>query len=88
MEVEHEGKIYKTQYIPFFRIKKLDGYQIFGLRYPSGRVERVFIIDGRKPVPEMIEYLRYLIKEYMREDYVPLTPYARMLKEDIDDLFR
>lgn len=87
MEVSYEGKTYKTQYVPFFRIKKLDGYQIFGLRYPSGYVERVFIIDNRSPIPELKEYLKYLVKEYVVEDREALTPYAQRLKDDIHELF-
>lgn len=88
MQVEYEGKIYSTQYFPFFRIKKLDGYQIFGLRYPSGRIERIFVMDTANPLPELREYLKFLIKEYIYEENDALTQYARLLKEDICELFR
>jgi hypothetical protein len=88
LEFFYEGKKYKTQYFPFFRIKKLDGYQIFGLRYPSGRIERIFVMDNASPIPELREYLKFLIKEYVHEENDALTPYARLLKEDIRELFR
>lgn len=86
MEVFYKGKKYKTHYFPFFRVKKLHGYQIFGLRYPSGRIERIFIMDD-DPIPELKNYLIFLIKEYIMEDNDALTPYAKSLKEDIYELF-
>jgi len=87
LEVVYEGNVYKTQYFPFFRIKKLKGCQIFGLRYPSGNIERVFVMDDVSPIPELREYLKFLIIEYMMEDKDALTPYAQRLKEDIHELF-
>jgi hypothetical protein len=87
MEFFYEGKLYKTQYFPFFRIKKLDGYQIFGLRYPSGRIERIFVVNQKSPISELIEYSKFLIKEYMQEENDALTLHARLLKEDVCELF-
>jgi hypothetical protein len=87
MQVEYEGKIYTTQYFPFFRIKKRDGYQVFGLRYPSGSIERVIVFDTPDYMQELQNYLKFLIVEYILEDDEMLTPYAKKLKEDIRDLF-
>ncbi len=87
MRVEYEGKIYNTQYFPFFRIKRRDGYQVFGLRYPSGSIERVIVFDTPEYMQELQNYLKFLITEYMLEDEEMLTPYAKRLKEDIHELF-
>lgn len=87
MQVEYEGKVYTTQYFPFFRIKKRDGYQVFGLRYPSGAIERVIVFDTPDYMQELQNYLKFLIVEYILEDDEMLTPYAKKLKEDIRDLF-
>ena len=87
MRVEYEGKIYETRYFPFFRIKRKDGFQVFGLRYPSGFIERVIVFDTPKYMEELHNYLVFLIKEYILEDDEMLTPYAKRLKEDIYDLF-
>lgn len=87
MEVEHEGKIYVTQYFPFFRIKRRDGYQVFGLRYPSGHIERVIVLDTPDYISELRDYLRFLIVEYIMEDDEALTPFAQRLKDDVYDLF-
>lgn len=87
MQVEYEGKIYLTQYFPFFRIKRRDGYQVFGLRYPSGFVERVVIADSPEYITDLRNYLKFIIKEYLLEDDIALTPYAKRLKEDINELF-
>jgi hypothetical protein len=87
LEFEYKGKNYKTLYFPFFRIKRLEGYQIFGLRYPSGKIERVFIIDDANILETLKDYLKFLIDEYILEDDEILTPYAKKLKEDIYELF-
>lgn len=87
MKVEYQGKIYKTSYFPFFRIKKNGGFQVFGLRYPSGTIERVIVSDTDSYLTELREYLVFLIREYMLEEDDMLTPYAQRLKRDIHDLF-
>jgi hypothetical protein len=87
MQIEYEGKVYTTQYFPFFRIKRRDGYQVFGIRYPSGSIERVVIFDSPDYMKELKNYLIFLVKEYIVEDDEMLTPYAKRLKEDIRDLF-
>jgi hypothetical protein len=87
MQVECEGKIYSTQYFPFFRVKRKNGYQVFGLRYPSGSIERVIVFDTPEYMKELQNYLKFLIKEYILEDDEMLTPYAKRLKEDVHDLF-
>jgi hypothetical protein len=87
MEVSYQGFIYKTQYFPFFRIKRKGGYQVFGLRYPSGTIERVIVSDTDSYLSELRDYLIFLIREYILEDDEMLTPYAQRLKRDIHDLF-
>lgn len=44
-------------------------------------------MDDASPIPELREYLKSLIIEYMMEDKDALTPYAQRLKEDIHELF-
>jgi hypothetical protein len=44
-------------------------------------------MDDVSPIPELREYLKFLIIEYMMEDKDALTPYAQRLKEDIHELF-
>jgi len=87
MQVEYEGKLYSTQYFPFFRIKRSGAYQVFGLRYPSGSIERVIVSDTPNYMKELQNYLKFLIKDYILEDEEMLTPYAKRLKKDIYDLF-
>ena len=87
MIIEYREKQYETIYYPFFRISKSDSYHIYGLRYPSGRIERVFVLDGMNPFPELKTYLKFLVAEYIMEDDNALTPYAKKLKEDINELF-
>lgn len=87
VKIVHNGKEYETQYYPFFRIKKKAGYQVFGVRYPSGHIERV-ITNNENYLQELNEYLKFVIAEYMLEDDDMLTPCAKRLKYDVQELFR
>jgi len=87
MRVEYEGKIYDTLYFPFFRMRQYSSYQVFGLRYPSGRIEKVIVINSDNFIEELRRYLQYLIREYMREDDEMTTSRVKKLKEDVYDLF-
>jgi hypothetical protein len=87
MRVEYEGKIYDTLYFPFFRMRQYSSYQVFGLRYPSGRIEKVIVINSDNFIEELRRYLEYLIREYMREDDEMTTSRVKKLKEDVYDLF-
>jgi hypothetical protein len=87
MRVEYEGKIYDTQYFPFFRMKQTSSYHIFGLRYPSGRIEKVVVINPSNFIEELRGYLLYLIKEYICDDDETTTSRTKKLKEDVYDLF-
>lgn len=87
MQVECNGKIYKTVYFPFFRLERKNDYQLFGLRYPSGYIDKIIISDSKHYIDELRDYLIFLIQEYILEDDDALTPYAKRLKADIYDLF-
>jgi len=87
MRVEYEGKIYDTLYFPFFRMRQTSSYHVFGLRYPSGRIEKVIVINPDNFIEELRRYLEYLIREYMREDDEMTTPRVKKLKKDVYDLF-
>lgn len=88
MQVEHDDKIYTTKYFPFFRIERNEYYQVFGIRYPSGSIEKVMVIDDDDNVfDELRNYLLFLIKEYICEDDIALTQYGQRLKGDVYELF-
>lgn len=65
----------------------MKGYDIFGLRYPSGRIEKVIVINSNNFIEELRGYLLYLIKEYIQDDKEITGQRARKLKEDVYDLF-
>lgn len=87
MQVEIDGKIYTTKYFPFFRVKSTGEYTVYGIRYPSGSIEKIIVFDPDNYRQELASYLKFLIKEYMLEDDDVLTPFAQRLKEDIYELF-
>jgi hypothetical protein len=82
-----DGNVYETKYFPFFRIRKSNHYDVYSLRYPSGFVEEVMIFDTVNYIIELKKYLEYLIREYMYEDDIMLTVFAKRLKKDVNDLF-
>lgn len=87
MQVEIDNKIYETSYFPFFRMKKYSGYHVYGIRYPSGRIETLNVMNYSNYMFELKQYLEFLVTEYLLEDNDMLTPYALRLKKDIGELF-
>ncbi len=87
MEVTYRGITYKTIYDPFYRIERNADYQVFGIKYPSGYTEELIVYDAIEYLPDLKQYLVFLIKEYLLEEDAMLTPRAIKLKEDINDLF-
>lgn len=68
-------------------MKQTNDYHIFGLRYPSGRIDKVIVINPKNYLPELRQYLEYLIKEFLLEDEVSLPPRRKKLKDDVHELF-
>lgn len=87
MKVQVNNKIYETKYFPFFLKEKRGGISIYTLRYPSGFVEKVLVVNENDYIGELEEYLKFLITEYLLEDDLLLTTRALRLKQDISDLF-
>jgi hypothetical protein len=87
MQIEVNGKIYNTKYFPFFRIRRSKTFDVFIIRYPSGATEELMVFDTKNYMKELKEYLKYLIQEYMYEDDLMLTVFAKRLKRDVNDLF-
>ena len=87
MRIYVDGNFYETKYFPFFRIRKSNHYDVYSLRYPSGFVEEVMIFDTANYLVELKKYLEYLIREYMYEDDIVLTPFGQRLKRDVNELF-
>jgi hypothetical protein len=82
-----KGQTYTTKYFPFFRIRKSSHFDVYSVRYPSGFVEEIMVFDTKNYMPELRAYLEYLITEYMYEDELMLTCFAKRLKRDVNDLF-
>lgn len=87
MRINVDGNVYETKYFPFFRIRKSNHFDVFSLRYPSGFVEEVMIFDTANYLAELKKYSEYLIREYMYEDDIVLTPFGQRLKRDVNELF-
>ncbi len=87
MKVCVNDRVYETKYFPFFLKEKRGGISIYTLRYPSGFVEKVIVVNEDDYISELQEYLKFLIKEYLLEDDIMLTPRALRLKQDVSDLF-
>lgn len=82
-------KQFEYAYYPFFRIKKSDYFSVFGMKLPSGNIEEiiVFEVESANQIKELHEYAKYLIREYILEDDIMLTPRALILKKDLMELF-
>lgn len=79
--------LYETLYYPFFRIEQHDDFDVYTLRYPSGRIEEMVVFDTNSPREELINHLSFLLKEYALEHDDALTPRAMELKKDVRRLF-
>lgn len=87
MKVEVEGKTYETKYFPFFRTKRKKHYDVYTLRYPSGFTDKIVVLDKTDYMYELKKYLEFIIKEYLLEDEICLTPQGIRLKNDVYELF-
>jgi hypothetical protein len=87
MQIKHGDRTFETQYFPYFRIKKTDRYQIFGMRLPSGLIDRINVPNDSNMWEVFHEHLQHLVDEYMVEEDDALTPHGKRLKGDVNELF-
>lgn len=87
MRVTVGTKTYETRYFPFFLKDKKEHYSVYTLRYPSGYVDKVIVLDEDNYMKELRQYLEFIIIEYMLEEDDMLTVMAQRLKKDVHDLF-
>lgn len=87
MKIDVGGVVYETVYHPFFRIEQHDDFDVYTLRYPSGLVEEILVFDVDSPQSELLDHLKFLLKEYALEDDNALTTKAMELKQDVLRLF-
>lgn len=87
MRVTVGSNTYETRYFPFFLKEKTELFSVYTLRYPSGFIEEVLVFEQDEYMTELNAYLEFLIREYMLEDDIMLTPMAQRLKRDVYELF-
>lgn len=85
--IEVNGKTFHMLYYPFFRIETFEYFTTFGMRLPSGKIEEVVVFETETPTNALNDYCVFLIKEYVLEDDIMLTPRALQLKKDLMELF-
>ena len=87
MKITVGTESYETRYFPFFLKEKRQYYSLYTMRYPSGRIDKVLVLDQNNYIKELKNYLEFLVKEYLLEDDNMLTQNAIELKRDVYDLF-
>lgn len=87
MRIYHKNTPYDTIYSPFFRISSCSDFAIYGLRFPSGKIDEIVVFDQDDYIVEMKSHLMYLLTEYALEDDDMLTEKAKELKADVRSLF-
>lgn len=78
---------YESAYFPFFKISSCKDFAIFGLRYPSGKIDDVIIYNQENFMIECHKHLEYILREYALEEDDMLTKKAKDLKQDVRVLF-
>ena len=87
MIIKVADTVYSSAYYPFYRLKVLPDHTLFGMRLPSGAIEKIKVYDQVNWIKSLNEYTHFLITEYMLEDDDILTPRAQNLKYDLQELF-
>jgi hypothetical protein len=89
MRVEVAGRHFVATYFPFFRVKRNDDFDEWGIRLVDGSVSdlTVIVFDHEKSVQELHENARWLINEFILEEDEMLTPKARKLKQSLMEIF-
>jgi hypothetical protein len=87
MKVIVNGILYESIYFPYYRLKQNEYFSVYGIRYPSGFTEKIFVFDIHNQMKELKEYSKFLITEYALEDDAMLTERAKRLKQDVKELF-
>lgn len=78
---------YESSYFPFFKISEHEDHAVFGIRYPSGKIDDILIFNQKNFMIECQKHLRFLLKEYALEEDIMLTKKALDLKKDVRNLF-
>lgn len=87
MRIELNSVLYSFKYFPFFKTETHEDFDIFCMRLPSGNIEEVIVFDKEAPMNCLRDYSEFLIKEYILEDDIMLTPRALEFKKDLIELF-
>jgi hypothetical protein len=87
MELDVNGNTYVSSYFPFFRMEQHEGFDVWGLRLPSGKIEDVLVFEQDQPLTSLKDYTRFLINEYILEEDDTLTPRAIQFKKELEELF-
>jgi len=89
MEVTVDGIVYTFAYYPFFKMEDKRDYYVYGMRMPSDKIERIYVLKqntNKDTLNALKEYAIYIIKEYLLEDDIMLTASAMDFKKDLKDL--
>lgn len=89
MKVVVDGKQFVASYFPFFRVKRGEDFDEWGIRLADGSVSdvNVLVFDQKDSIPELYENARWLIKEFVLEEDEMLTPKAQKLKTTLMEIF-
>jgi hypothetical protein len=89
MIVDVHGKRFVASYFPFFRKKRYEDFEEWGLRLADGSVSEVtmLVFNTDKPIPEIYENAAWLINEYILEEDDMLTQRALNLKRQLMEIF-
>jgi hypothetical protein len=91
MKIHIGLKTYEPTYIPFFRVKPSDRApqaNKYGIRWPSGHIEYVFIRKTDDQIQEMKEILKDTILVYTTGDKEWFNNYDRRMLRDVCELFK
>jgi hypothetical protein len=89
MNVTVNGRQFVASYFPFFRVKKSQDFDEWGIRFADGSTSdvTVLVFDQENSVPELYENAKWLINEFILEEDDALTPRAQKLKQNLMEIF-
>ena len=90
MKVLVKNRYYTAKYVPFFRIRqheKASKHYKYGIRWPSGHIEYIFLDREKSQVEQMKEVLRESINTYGLQEPRYLNDYEKRMRNDVRELF-
>lgn len=89
MHVIVNGRHFVASYFPFFRSKRHDGFDVWGIRFIDGSISdiTVLVFEPNNPMPELYENARWLINEFILEEDDALTAIAKKFKQNLMEIF-